>query len=181
MLQEVFMKGEQKLLKEISSHSWDKSSTMSGDSHKDRLLIGGASPSNSYPLLRSFASYILADGWSTLRLASLCTFLYTTSEGGRQPCSTQYCSHRAISLALHSSSTTWSRSFHGRGSCRRPLSAGTIVGKAAWTFSNLPQFNSSLNTSNPCRLIENTSIVSIKKFVFKQSIHIIQHAAITIW
>ena len=137
--------GEPKLLKEISWHSRGKASTVSGDSRGyvgDRLPIGGPSLSDSSPLLRSSASHTWADGWSTLRLAGLCIFLYTTSEGGRQPCSAQYCSHRAMSSLLHSSSTTSNRSFRGRGSCRRPFCGGTVVGKAAWTFSNLAQFRS---------------------------------------
>ena len=115
---------------------------MDGDSHGDRLLIGGPSLSDSSPLLRSSASHILADGWSTLCLAALCAFLYTTPEGGRQPSSAQYCSHRAVSSALHSSSTAQSRSFRGRDSCQRPFSVETVVGKVSWTFSILVQFRS---------------------------------------
>ena len=64
-----------------SLHSWGKPSTVDGESCGDRLFIGGPSLSDSTPLLRSFASHILADGWSTLHLAALCTFLYTTPEG----------------------------------------------------------------------------------------------------
>ena len=79
--------GDLKLLKEISSHSWGTPSTVSGDSCGDQLPIGGPSLWDSSPLLRSSASHILADGWSTLHLAGLCNFLYTTPEGGRQHCS----------------------------------------------------------------------------------------------
>ena len=70
-----------------SLHSRGKPSTVDGESRGDRLFTGGPSLSDSTPLLRSSASHILADGWSTLRLAALCTFLYTTPEGGRQPSS----------------------------------------------------------------------------------------------
>ena len=117
---------------------------MDGDSCGDRLLIGGPSLWDSSPLLRSSTSHILANGWSTLRLAALCAFLYTMAKGGYQPSAAQYCSHRALSSALHSSSTIWSRSF---GSCQRPFSTGTVVGKAAWTFSILVQFRSYLKKS----------------------------------
>ena len=89
-----------------SLHSQGKPSTVDGESHGDRLFTGVPSLSNSTPLLRLSTSHILADGWSTLRLAALCAFFYTTPEGGRQPSSAQYCSHRAVSSALHSSSIT---------------------------------------------------------------------------
>ena len=138
---------EVEVLKEISLHSRGKPSTVDGDSRGDRPLIGGPSLWDSPPLLRSSASHILADGWSTLCLAALCAFLCTTLEGGRQPSCAQYCSHRAVSSALHSSSTTWSQSFGDRDSCWRPFSAGTVVGKAAWTFSILVQFKSCFKTS----------------------------------
>ena len=130
-----------------SLHSWGKPSTVDGECRGDRLFIGGPSLSDSTPLLRSSASDILADGWSTLRFTALCAFLYTTLEGVRQPSSAQYCSHRAVSSDLHSSSITWSWSFDGRDCCRRPFSAGTVVGKAAWTFSILVQFRSCLKKS----------------------------------
>ena len=128
-------------------HSRGKLSTVDGESRGDRLFAGAPSLSDSTPLLRSSASHILADGWSTLRLAALCAFLYTTPEGGRQPSCAQYCSHRAVSSALHSSSTTWSRSFGGRDCCRRPFSAGTVVGKAAWTSFIIVQFRSCFKKS----------------------------------
>ena len=107
----------------------------------------GPSLLDSSPLLRSSASHILTDGWSTLRLAALCAFLYTTPEGGHQPSYAQYCSHRAVISALHSSNTTWSRSFGGRDCCQRPFSTRTVVGKAAWTFSIFVQFRSCFKKS----------------------------------
>ena len=70
-----------------SLHSRGKPSTVDGESRGDRLFIGGPSLLDSTPLLRPSASHILADGWSTLRFAALCAFLYTTLEGGRQPSS----------------------------------------------------------------------------------------------
>ena len=141
--------GELKLLKERSSHSRGKPSIVSGDSRGDRLPIGGSLLSSSFPLLRLYAFHILVDGCSILRLASLCAFLYTMSKGGREPCSAKYCSHRAMSSTLHSSGTTWSWSFCGCGSCQCPVSTRTVVGKAAWTLSNLLQFKNPLKHSQP--------------------------------
>ena len=63
---------------------------MDGESHGDQLLIGGPSLSDSSPLLKPFASHILADGWSTLRLVALCAFLYTTPEGLSLICDFRY-------------------------------------------------------------------------------------------
>ena len=141
-----------------SFHSWGKPSIVDGESCGDRLFIGGPSLSDSTPLLRSSASHILADGWSTLRLAAFCAFCTPRLKG-------------AANLPVHSIAHVepWA------WLCTPPAppEAGPLVvvilagalslleplwGRRLGPSPSLCNPGAALKNPNPCKLIKNTNI-----------------------